>query len=178
MEHGEITGTVESAGIMGAGWTGRYLYLHDYKGDAIKAQNWSSSSGPTVLEYSYLHNFGIGASAPHTDGTQGAEGGQMNDMTIRYNYCDMDDLGSCNRCWFFSSSSHSNIDVQYNWNACKGNYVFANNPVGDMLINNNLVYCNASHSGLVEGSATWGANNRWMDTKEVIPSPGLTCGRR
>lgn len=102
----------------------------------------------------------------------------MHDMTMEYNHCDLDDAGACNRCWFFSSGAHSNINVLNNWNACKGNYVFANNPAGSMVVEDNLVYCNAAHSGLVEGSVTWGSNNRWMDTKTVIPSPGLTCGTR
>ncbi len=176
-EYGEITGAVDSGGIYGSGFTARYMYLHDFKGDALKVEN--LGTGPTTLEYSYIHNMGIGATAPHTDGIQAAESGAVSGLiTARYNYCDMDDLGSCNRCWFASQGSHT-VDIQYNWNACMGNYVFANNPTGGtMNIDNNLVYCNASHSGLVEASGTWGANNRWMDTKVVIPTAGLTCSTR
>ena len=57
LEDGEIYG-MSSAGILGLGYVGRRLHIHDSSGDALKAQG--TATGPTVIEYSFIEKLGSG----------------------------------------------------------------------------------------------------------------------
>jgi hypothetical protein len=77
LEDGEVSGAITSC-IIGVGFTGRRLYLHDCD-DGIKAKG---SGGPTLVEYSFIEKMGPGDGA-HGDGVQTTGAG--NDITFRYN---------------------------------------------------------------------------------------------
>ena len=67
-----------STGILGAGYHGRRLYIHDVQNDATKAQG---AGGPTLVEYSFFEKLGIKEGA-HADGYQTING---SNITFRYN---------------------------------------------------------------------------------------------
>ena len=92
IEDGEITGGFDSAGILGLGYTGSRLYVHDGKGDGLKTEG--STPGQTIIEDSLVECLGAGVQDPHTDAVQMAGGSSHPGITFRRNNFNMPDGGN------------------------------------------------------------------------------------
>jgi hypothetical protein len=151
IEDGEITGSFQSAGILGVGFTGRRLYIHGMNCDAMKVQG---SGGPTLVEYSYVTDM----SGSHLDGNH-TRGGT--NITFRYNNLDL--VGQ--NATLYNELVITNMVIENNW-LDGGTYTvycpYALNG-STIYVRNNLFgrsYLYGTHAG---NCAEW-SNNRWEDT--------------
>jgi len=162
IEDGEIYGF--SAGILGAGWTGRRLYIHDVGSDAIKAQG---PGGPTLVEYSFVEKIGMTVDS-HADANQCTGG---SNITFRYNNMWIPAEGpnypgapyNTNSA-FMNSGTISNFVIEHNW-LNGGNYTIYCMPGVSVRYNR---FGRDYRFGPIAGTCTQELGNVWDDTGKPI----------
>ncbi len=172
IEDGEIYG-IASAGILGVGFTGRRLYVHDSDGDGLKVQG---SGGPTLVEASFIEKLGRGAEA-HADGNQTRGGANI---TFRCNNIYMPYPGTMgypgdpykSNATFMLQLDIENFVIEDNW-LVGGNYTIYSSG-GASVINNRFGRENGGFPDKVgprirNGSFDEWSGNVWDDTGEAIP---------
>ncbi len=175
LEDGEIYG-MSSAGILGLGYVGRRLHIHDSRGDALKAQG--TATGPTVIEYSFIEKLGSGDEA-HADGNQ-TRGGS--NITFRYNNIFLPSPGTPSypgapyksNSAFMLQLDISNFVIEHNW-LNGGNYTIYC-QAGGISVRDNIfgrenggLLEGTAHHRLVSGTCDEWSGNVWEDTGEPIP---------
>ena len=166
IEYGEIT-TASSAGLIGVGFTGSHLYIHDTDSDAMKVQG---SGGPTIVEYSFIEKLGLDSIKP--DGNQSA--GSTDGVTFRYNNCWMPGPGpnspgppySTNACAIHEGTI-ANYLYEYNW-LNGGNFTMYCGVPG-ISVRNNRFGRDYIH-GIRSGTCDEWTGNVWDDTGAPVPS--------
>jgi len=163
LEDGEILGSM-SSGLIGVGFTGRRLYIHDTDSDAVKTQG---IGGPTIVEYSFIEKLGLDSIKP--DGNQIAASGTSN-VTFRYNNIWMPGPGpnspgppySTNACAIHEGNI-SDIVYEHNW-LNGGNFTMYCGVPGISVRNNRFgrdyIY------GIRSGNCDEWTGNVWDDTEE------------
>jgi hypothetical protein len=168
IEDGEIY-DMQSAAILGVGFTGRRLYIHDSDQDGIKTQG---SGGPTLVEYSFIEKLGKAVGA-HADAMQMRSG---SGATFRYNNFYIPTSGSPNypgspyksNATFLFQLTAGNITVENNW-LTGGNYtIYCLQDGGKAYVRNNI-FGRDYRYGIRSGSCSEWTNNRWEDTGAIIP---------
>jgi hypothetical protein len=137
LEDGEIL-NIGSAGVYGAGFTARRLYIHDSQGDGMKV---GGSGGPTLVEYSFIEKLGRKAGS-HADGNQ-TRGGS--NITFRYNNIYMPYPGTPDypgapyksNAAFMLQLEISNFVIENNW-LTGGNYTIYCPSGGGVSVRNNI----------------------------------------
>ena len=172
LEHGEIYGS-KSAGILGVGWTGRRLHIHDSAGDAIKAQG---AGGATLLEYSFIERLGTAPKA-HADAVQ-SEGSPTN-LTFRCNNIWLPYPGTPNypgqpyksNAAFILGEGVSNYRIENNW-LNGGNYTVYCQPGvtarGNRFGRENGGWPDKSAKRLRHGTCGEWAGNVWEDSGATV----------
>jgi hypothetical protein len=170
IEDGEIF-NMESAGIYGAGFTARRLYIHDSGGDGIKA---GGAGGPTLVEQCFIEKLGTKPDA-HADGNQ-TRGGS--NITFRYNNIWMPAPGTPNypgspykaNATAMHCCSISNLVYEYNWLNGGGYTVYCQTSgqnVRGISVRNNLFGRDFTF-GVKSGTCDEWSGNRWEDTGEPL----------
>ncbi len=173
LEDGEIYG-MNSAGILGVGFTARRLHIHDSGSDGIKAQG---SGGPTLVESCFIEKLGR-AEAAHADGNQ-TRGGS--NITFRYNNIYMPYPGTPNypgapyksNAAFMLQLEISNFVIEHNW-LNGGNSTIYSGGRGVSVRNNIFGRENRGLSAGKEdqrirtGNFDEWSGNRWEDTGDPI----------
>ena len=162
IEDGEIR-NASSAGILGVGFTGSRLYIHEMGGDGMKTQG---SGGPTLVEYSFIEKIGTNVDS-HADCNQISTYGS--NITFRYNNCwiptpTVSPYHSNAAFMNGSSSSISNYVIEHNW-LNGGNYTIYGRP--GISVRNNL-FGGDYRYGIKSGSFSEWSGNRSEDTGEPL----------
>ena len=170
LEDGEIHG-MDSAGILGAGFTGRRLHIHDSSGDGLKI---GGEGGPTVVEYSFIEKLGRKVDS-HADGNQTRGGSHI---TFRYNNIYMPYPGTPkypgkpykSNATFMLQLQISDFVIENNW-LTGGNYTIYCPDDGGVSVRNNIF--GRYNGGWSDGKAglrvrtgtcdQW-SGNRWEDS--------------
>jgi hypothetical protein len=166
IEDGEIYDI--STGIMGVGYTGRRLHIHDAQNDATKAQG---TGGPTLVEYSFFEKLGMKVDA-HADGNQTIGG---SNITFRYNNIWMPVVGpnypgppyKANAA-FMNSGTISNFVIESNWLNGGGYTIYCGKyDEGGVSVRNNK-FGRDYRYGVVTNSCDEWTGNTWEDTGDPI----------
>jgi hypothetical protein len=176
IEDGEIFGML-SAGILGVGYTGRRLHIHDSSGDGLKAEG--TATGPTVIEYSFIEKLGTGAEA-HADGNQ-TRGGS--NITFRFNNIFLPAPGTPrypgppykSNSAFMLELEISNFVIEHNW-LTGGNYtIYCGTDDGGVSVRNNIfgrdnggLSEGKERARLVSGTCDEWLGNVWEDTEDPV----------
>lgn len=167
LEDGEIM-NMNSAAIIGTGYTALRLNIHDSGGDGLKVQ---SGTAPTLVAYSWIHHLGKNAGA-HADGNQSRSGANI---TFFYNNCDMPITDPApyksNACFMLQAAEGplDNFTIKNNW-LNGGNYTIYCDGTRLSIVGNlfGRDYRYGISNGCNNADTVW-ANNRWEDTGEIIP---------
>ena len=173
IEDGEIIRATSTA-ILGVGYTGRRLYIHDIGGDGLKIQY---RGAPTVIEYSFIERLG-GNPGAHADGIQ--SDGPVHDVTIRYNNIWMPYPGTppypgspwTSNAALITTPGVSNYVLEHNW-LTGGNYTIYCEP-GISVRNNRFGRYNRRwadgrpQDAIRTGTCGEWSGNRWEDTGGAI----------
>ena len=165
IEDGEIF-NINSAAILGVGFTARRLNVHDSGGDGFKVQG---SGGPTLIKQSWIHHLGKNDGA-HADGNQ-TRGGI--DIAFRYNNCDMPITDPApyksNACFILQEAGGTvdNFEIRNNW-LNGGNYTIYCGGTDNRITGNR--FGRDYRFGYQNGcnNMVW-ENNMWEDTGEPVP---------
>jgi hypothetical protein len=166
---------MNSAAILGVGFTARRLHIHDSNGDGLKVQG---TGGPTLVEYSFIEKVGADGEG-HCDGNQ-TRGGS--NITFRYNNIYMPYPGTPSYEAPYKSNSTfiielrtTNFVIDSNW-LTGGNYtIYCRQEGGTVHVRNNIF--GRENGGLLAGKEAlriragscdeW-SGNRWEDTGDPI----------
>ncbi len=168
LEAGEIM-NMNSAGILGTGFTALRLNIHDSGGDGLKVQ---SGIEPTLVAYSWIHHLGKNDGA-HADGNQSRSGGNI---TFLYNNCDMPITDPApyksNACFILQTAEGplDNFTIKNNW-LNGGNYTLYCGGTDLRIIGNQFGrdYRYGIRNDCSNEDTEW-LNNVWEDTGEIIPN--------
>jgi len=164
IEDGEIL-NMNSAAILGNGFTARRLNIHDSGGDGFKVQG---SGAATLVQQSWIHHLGKNKGA-HADGNQSRSGANI---AFRYNNCDMPTTVpppyKTNACFMIQDAEGTldNFEIKNNW-LNGGNYTIYCAGTGNRIVGNRFGrdyrfgYQNGCNDMLWE-------NNVWEDTDEPV----------
>ncbi len=166
LEDGEIYG-MDSAAILGAGFTARRLHIHDSEGDGLKV---GGSGGPTLVEYSFIEKLGRKVDS-HADGNQ-TRGGS--NITFRYNNIYMPVSGTPeypgspykSNATFMLQLNISNFVIENNW-LTGGNYTIYCPDNGGVSVRNNR-FGRDYRFGPINGPCDEKVGNVWDDTGDPI----------
>ncbi len=169
LEDGEIY-NMSSAAILGMGWTGIRLNIHDSSGDGLKAQS-AGSRGPVLVESSWIHRLGKGDGA-HADGDQSRSG--PDPIVFRGNNCDMpvNEKGGpgapykSNACFILHQAEGPIVSftAEYNW-LNGGNYTVYCGGAEDMRYNR---IGRGYRYGHRTGTCKSWVGNVWDDTEDPV----------
>jgi len=166
LEAGEIM-NMNSAAILGTGFTALYLNIHDSGGDGFKVQG---GTEPTLVANSWIHHLGKNEAA-HADGNQTRSGGNI---TFLYNNCDMPITNpepyKSNACFILQTADGplDNFTIKNNW-LNGGNYTIYCSGTNLKVIGNR--FGRDYHYGVANNCSntdTQWLNNVWDDTGEML----------
>ncbi len=168
IEDGEIY-NIQSAGLMGVGFTARRLYIHESNSDAMKIQG---SGGPTLVEYSYIEKVGKAADS-HPDGNQ-TQGGS--NITFRYNNIHMPSPGTSSypgapykaNATFMLQRSISNLVIENNWMNGGSYTIYCPGESPDGVVVRNNVFGRDFTYGTRSGPCSQWYGNIWQDTGGTV----------
>lgn len=176
IEHGEMVNMLSSS-IYGAGFTARYLNIHESGSDGIKAEG---DGGPTLVEYCWFHHLGT-LDGAHADGNQTYDG---HDITFRYNNFDLPHPLSgnppggsykSNAAFTIEGGDVANFVIEYNY-MNGGNYtIYRRDNVLEVTEANSGTYVRNNYYGrdynfgIRSGVFVEWSNNRFDDNNELIP---------
>jgi hypothetical protein len=166
IEDGEIYDV--STGILGVGYTGRRLYIHDVQNDATKAQG---TGGPTVVEYSFFEKLGLKEGA-HADGNQTIGG---SNITFRYNNIWVPVVGpdypgppyKANAA-FMNAGDISNFVIEYNWLNGGGYTIYCGKDGSRGVSVRHNRFGRGLRYGPITGTCDQRVGNVWEDTGDPI----------
>ncbi len=164
IEDGEISNT--GTGILGVGYTGRRLYIHDQQHDGTKVQG---SGGPTLVEYSFMEKMGM-ADGSHADGNQTQSG---SNITFRYNNIWLPAVGPNypggpykSNAAFMNSGTITNFVIENNWLNGGNNTIYCQQGgtnVSGISVRNNR-FGRDYRYGTISGTCDVNTGNVWDDT--------------
>ena len=179
LEDGEIYG-MSGAGVLGAGYTARRLYIHDSSGDGMKAQG--EATGPTLVEYCFIEKLGKGEGA-HADGNQ-THGGS--NVTFRYNNIYVPSPGTPNypgspyksNAAFMLSLGVSNFLIERNWLNGGSYTIYCVTDDGGVTVRDNHfgrdndgLASGKQHLHVVTGECDHWSGNVWDDDGTAVLAP-------
>ncbi len=164
---GEIF-NMNSAAVLGTGFTALRLNIHDSGGDGFKVQG---GTEPTLVAYSWIHHLGKNKGA-HADGNQSRSGANI---TFSFNHCDMpitDPAPYKSNACFILQTAEGPLDhftISNNW-LNGGNYTIYCDGTNLRVTGNQ--FGRDYRFGIKNGCGsedTYWAGNVWEDSGEVIP---------
>lgn len=168
LEDGEIM-NMNSAGILGTGYTALRLNIHDSGGDGLKVQG---GTNPTYVGNSWIHHLGTNDGA-HADGNQSRSGSHI---TFTHNNCDMPITDPApyksNACFMLQTAEGplDNFTIKNNW-LNGGNYTLYCAGTRLRIIGNKFGrdYRYGIRNSCSNEHTEW-RDNVWDNTGAIIPN--------